>query len=60
MRRVVPRSTPVGVLLVTLSVVLTWNYDLPLACPPQSLTGKETPLNLHITVLEGEDGVNIL
>src|SRR5208283_2608386 len=60
MLRPVRRSVPASVWMVALSVVLSCNFDLPLACPPQSQTGNETPLNLHITVLQGEDGVNIL
>lgn len=55
-----PRSAPVGVLLVALSVFLSFNFDLPLAYPDENAPGQETPLDLHITVLQGEDGVNIL
>lgn len=60
MLRPVPASTRVGVLLVALSIGLSCNLDLGLACPPQDPSKNETQLNLHITVLEGEDGVNIL
>jgi hypothetical protein len=48
------------VLLVALSVGLSCNFDPALACPPQNHTENEAQLNLHITVLQGEDGVNIL
>jgi hypothetical protein len=50
----------VGVLLVALSAALSCNFDPALACPPQARTANEIPPNLHITVLQGEDGVNIL
>ena len=60
MLRPVPASAPVGVLLVALTVGLSCNFDSGFACPPQNPTGNEIQLNLHITVLEGEDGVNIL
>ena len=53
-------STPVGVLLVALSIGLACNYDSGLACPPQDNPASGTQLDFHITVLEGEDGVNIL
>jgi hypothetical protein len=48
------------VLLVALSVGLTCNFDPALACPPQTQTENKIQPNLHITVLQGEDGVNIL
>ncbi|MGO8786126.1 MAG: hypothetical protein ACLQVL_01915 [Terriglobia bacterium] len=60
MLRPVPRSAPVSVLLVALSVFLSFDFDLPLACQAGNATDEETPLSLHITVLQGEDGVNIL
>ncbi len=60
MLRSVRSSSPVGALLVALSIGLSCNFDPGLACPPQNPTENETQLNLHITVLQGEDGVNIL
>jgi hypothetical protein len=47
-------------LLVALSIGLACNFNSGFADSPQNATGNETQLNLHITVLEGEDGVNIL
>ena len=60
MLRPVPTSTPVGVLLVILSIGLACNLNSGFADQPQNATGKETQIDLHITVLEGEDGANIL
>jgi hypothetical protein len=60
MLRPLPASTPVRVLLVALSVGLTWNFDSGLDFAGQSPAQNATPPGLHITVLEGEDGVNIL
>jgi hypothetical protein len=50
----------VGALLVFLAVCLAWNFDSGLGYPEQSPAANETPSGLHITVLDGEDGVNIL
>ena len=60
MVRPVPASTPVGVFLVFLAVCLAWNFDSGFAYPPQNPAENETPSGLHITILDGEDGVNIL
>src|SRR5271157_3557947 len=60
MLRPVPASKPVAILLVALSIGLSCNFDPGFACPPQNPTDNENQLGLHITVLEGEDGVNIL
>jgi hypothetical protein len=59
MLRPVPTSAPVGVLLVALSVGLVCNFDAGFASPLPDQAPKAAPV-LHITVLEGEDGVNIL
>jgi hypothetical protein len=48
------------VLVVVLSLGLFCYFDPGLACPPQNHTQGNTALDLHITVLQGEDGVNIL
>jgi hypothetical protein len=45
---------------VALSVGLVFNCDFGLADPPQSAAVNQISSELHITVLEGEDGVNIL
>ena len=60
MRQPLLRSARRGVLVVVLSVGLTCYFDPSLACPSQNDTGNENQLSLHITVLQGEDGVNIL
>ena len=60
MHRPIRVSTPVGFLVVALSVGLVCNFDAGLACPPQSPAENPVQSGLHITVLEGEDGVNIL
>ncbi len=60
MRRPVPRTARKGVLVVALSVGLSCYFDPSLACPPQNPSANETQLGLHINVLQGEDGVNIL
>ncbi len=60
MLRPVPTSAPVGVLLVALSLGLACNFDVGIACPvPDQVATAPSPV-LHITVLEGDDGVNIL
>ncbi len=50
----------VSVLAVALSVGLDCNCDFGFADPPQGAAQNPIPTELHITVLEGEDGVNIL
>ena len=60
MRQAIQRSPRRSVLVVVLSLGLFCYFDPGLACPAQDLTQNTTPLDLHITVLQGEDGVNIL
>lgn len=60
MLRPVPASAPVGVLLVAVSVGLACNVDLSFANSTDGQTANQAPPTFHITVLEGEDGVNIL
>lgn len=60
MLRPVRSSASMGALLVALCVGLTWNYDAGLACPSEDPPADETQPNLHIAVLEGEDGINII
>jgi hypothetical protein len=60
MLRPVRTSAPVGVLLVALSVGLARDVDMGIARPvPDQVETAASPV-LHITVLEGDDGVNIL
>jgi hypothetical protein len=47
-------------LVVALSVGLVCNCDFGFAAPPQAATQNPISSELHITVLEGEDGANIL
>lgn len=60
MRRPVSASAPVRVLLVAISMGLVCNVDSGFSSPSEGQTGNGPPAGLHITVLEGEDGVNIL
>jgi hypothetical protein len=60
MLRRFPTSAPVGVLLVILSASLAGNFDSGLLEAAQNPGPDKTPPALHITVLEGEDGANVL
>jgi hypothetical protein len=60
MLRPVPTSAPVGVLLAALSVGLACNVDVGIARPLSDQVASVPSPVLHITVLEGDDGVNIL
>ena len=60
MFRPVPRSTSMVLLLLTLSVGLVGNFDSGLAEAAQNAGPNKPSPALHITVLEGEDGANVL
>jgi hypothetical protein len=60
MLRPIPLSAPVGIFLIALSIGLSCLDHMGNARPAQNLTENGAAPVLRISVLEGEDGVNIL
>lgn len=60
MPRPVRAPAPVGVLLVAIAVGLACNADIGFALPDPGQAANPAVPVLHINVMDGEDGVNIL